>query len=1353
MVANPVYDESGLAGSWHFDEGSGTTAMDSSGNGNTGTLVNNPSWSDGKHGKAIGFDGVNDYADAGNIAAFNFPTSTTSFTLSAWFKTSGTGIGNVIAKGACGTPGYRLRIGKSGGAGVADFFIIDDGGNVIARVTSSSTYNDNAWHHLTGVNDNGLLRLYVDGTLIGTATAPSGKSISSSSSLAIGYDFSSGTTGCGSEYFNGTIDEVRIYSRALSSAEIQSLYEAKAKPNYDDIRFVDSDSSTQLNFWTESDGRFWVKIPSIPSGTKTIYVNYGNPSAASASNGDSTFDFFDDFEGTSLNTSKWNQNLLSYAGGTGSYSVSNGKLAFQSSNSGGVSLSSKNQLSGDKFRFEQKMLSLSSQGQTYSQYRTVLTDSTSSDPGANNGIFMSKFDNKIVFTVNSVSTSPAFTFDFSTPKRFLWHISENAKLFIDGSEKASLSNAAPALASKHVRLWVYYYATTDIDWLFVRKYATSEPSVSMGSEQPAANSPPEAAIILISPNPAAQGQAVNFTGSGTDTDGTIAAYEWAINGTAISSESSFIRADISPGYYTVLFRVRDNLGLWSAPTNATLSVGGNSPPIASIDRIFPSVANPNQTVSFSGSGYDFEGIIAAYEWTINGSIASNQSSFVRSDFSPGNYTVLFRVRDDSNSWSPYANSTLLVINNSPPVARISAEPQAASTVLAILFSAAGSYDPDNDSIVSYLWNFGDSITMITIQPTIYHTYAYPGTYTASVMAVDSLGLASANMDSIINVTISSPLVTSSGIISITPSFYSSLSGRWFTNITAFNVSWSANMSDLDAYEVQYRTYNVTIEKPAFPELKGNVSTVLLHDWERWLITRQASAIFGNLEAETVFDGRIYEFRARGISKKGMASSFSFPKGVAVDTGKPGCSIDVGPYTGTNVEVSWSLADGGSGVREGSLEYRNSTSQWSPAAPNSTTGGSVTIPYQGTKEDTLEFRCMATDYAGNKGDYGYASSKVMFLNSSYFRPLPAYINSSHVTSSGVRISFGSMGLGIICFNIKYNVSSGGLVAYDPALWPGLSSGGQTCLTDRKALFRLADGISHGKTYRLMLSATHTGGQEEWPNPGKSADKIRLLEFQADFIRPNLSIGLYNQNGTALSPGVIKGELRGIDIFSGAIDNTSGIMSNRIEAFVDDGGGERRVEKECPASGVMQWSNCSISLNLSLKGQAKAKIDVTDKAENSFSSGWMFFVRHPLANFAERAVQLNLGGKQQTKVLARNLKESNATIYLKLDGYRQAGFSRQRPTDGVEVSGDGSQATAALRLGEEKAVYVDIYSSEPGSYRLDLSAYSVLGDEDSDTMTVIISPPVGFSELTLEWLALIAAVCCVLYFSATHRRAEG
>src|SRR3989338_5701162 len=71
LIANAAAPTAGLVGYWLFNEGSGTTVQDSSGNSNTGTLVNGPIWVTGRYGPGLNFDGVNDYVDVGSGYSFD----------------------------------------------------------------------------------------------------------------------------------------------------------------------------------------------------------------------------------------------------------------------------------------------------------------------------------------------------------------------------------------------------------------------------------------------------------------------------------------------------------------------------------------------------------------------------------------------------------------------------------------------------------------------------------------------------------------------------------------------------------------------------------------------------------------------------------------------------------------------------------------------------------------------------------------------------------------------------------------------------------------------------------------------------------------------------------------------------------------------------------------------------------------------------------------------------------------------------------------------------------------------------------------------------------------------------------
>jgi hypothetical protein len=88
---------------------------------------------------------------------------------------------------------------------------------------------------------------------------------------------------------------------ALSGYQVKVAvtYDSDMQPDFDDIRFVDSDGITLLYHWREgytasTSATFWVKVPSVPSGTKTIYMYYGNPTVGSASDEANTLEFFDE---------------------------------------------------------------------------------------------------------------------------------------------------------------------------------------------------------------------------------------------------------------------------------------------------------------------------------------------------------------------------------------------------------------------------------------------------------------------------------------------------------------------------------------------------------------------------------------------------------------------------------------------------------------------------------------------------------------------------------------------------------------------------------------------------------------------------------------------------------------------------------------------------------------------------------------------------------------------------------------------------------------------------------------------------------------------------------------------------
>ena len=204
---------SGLIAWWKFDEGTGTTATDATGNGHTGTLINNPAWVDGARGKALKFTPAsNNYV---SVADFHPPAS---LTLEAWILPGdNTKIDSIILNKHNSEYDFRINaLGQlSGGAGGQ--FLTDIAFNFY------DTANVNKWYHVAYAFDSTSKThsLYRNGVLVASA-ANSAAITDQNTPLRIGrhsqYNF--GT-------FLGTIDEVRIYQRALSVTEVLSDYSAE----------------------------------------------------------------------------------------------------------------------------------------------------------------------------------------------------------------------------------------------------------------------------------------------------------------------------------------------------------------------------------------------------------------------------------------------------------------------------------------------------------------------------------------------------------------------------------------------------------------------------------------------------------------------------------------------------------------------------------------------------------------------------------------------------------------------------------------------------------------------------------------------------------------------------------------------------------------------------------------------------------------------------------------------------------------------------------------------------------------------------------------------------------------------
>ena len=204
----------GLVLAYSFDQASGSSVPDYSGNGNTGTLTNGPAWSAGKYNNSLAFDGVNDYVNIPNSPSIDI--SGKNLTIAFWAQiTDLSGDDVLIGKpwnpSSMSSPWYQYGIEFSGGNKQLDFYLGDTSGSIMGPF--SMTPSLGTWTHVAFTYDGTNVKGYLDG--VQKFSTSETRSIQArGNSLRIGVDGSYG------QPYIGKIDNLRIYNRSLSQAEI-----------------------------------------------------------------------------------------------------------------------------------------------------------------------------------------------------------------------------------------------------------------------------------------------------------------------------------------------------------------------------------------------------------------------------------------------------------------------------------------------------------------------------------------------------------------------------------------------------------------------------------------------------------------------------------------------------------------------------------------------------------------------------------------------------------------------------------------------------------------------------------------------------------------------------------------------------------------------------------------------------------------------------------------------------------------------------------------------------------------------------------------------------------------------------
>jgi hypothetical protein len=231
----------GLVAYWPFDEGFGTAAADASGNGHHGTLVNGPQWTGDP---ALSFDGVDDHVDVGF-----FDVTGEALTLAAWIRSAD--LGNcsssdcrILSKATSTAEAdhwFMLSTIDSGGSAVLRFRL-KTGGTTTTLIASGGALPENAWVHAAAVYDGAAMELFLDGVPVGSTS----KTGSLAGDPGVGVWIGGNPPDGSAKPWNGRIDEVRIYDRALTAAEILAL----PPPGHASQIFGDGFESGDASAWS-----------------------------------------------------------------------------------------------------------------------------------------------------------------------------------------------------------------------------------------------------------------------------------------------------------------------------------------------------------------------------------------------------------------------------------------------------------------------------------------------------------------------------------------------------------------------------------------------------------------------------------------------------------------------------------------------------------------------------------------------------------------------------------------------------------------------------------------------------------------------------------------------------------------------------------------------------------------------------------------------------------------------------------------------------------------------------------------------------------------------------------------------
>ncbi|MFA5087047.1 MAG: DUF2341 domain-containing protein, partial [Candidatus Paceibacterota bacterium] len=418
-----------------------------------------------------------------------------------------TGTVSVLAGGG-GAGGSQTYPGGAGGAGsvgiiyqAANACGSDDGATI--PQTPTNLCNDGLASAVSGV-----------GPWTWTCTA-SNALVSNCSASKTGNSWLSGWS------YRKPITVINNSGSTLTDYQIKLtiVYDSKMQTDFRDLKFTDGTGTANLNYWIESKtdsatAVVWVKVASIPISGTTIYMYYGNSAATSASDGTLTFDFFDDFNGASIDAGKWTVTL----NGGGTVSVSDGMASITTGGAGQYpTMACNTDVAANNMIWEIK--AKRSAGTTAAHLISLVQSSAYNVGVAVASDYNGNFG-QIGLLNHGVAWASTKMADYNTSNTYfiLSAAYDGTNLIGWYNRGVKTSWAQSSYANKHATIVAWYASgagTYNIDWAIQRKYIAIEPTSLLRDEE-SVNVTPVISTVIPSPSTVGVGNSIIFNTNWTD---------------------------------------------------------------------------------------------------------------------------------------------------------------------------------------------------------------------------------------------------------------------------------------------------------------------------------------------------------------------------------------------------------------------------------------------------------------------------------------------------------------------------------------------------------------------------------------------------------------------------------------------------------------------------------------------------------------------------------------------------------------------------------------------------------------------------------------------------------------------